>query len=817
MALYEAQYVGSRILAWENYTSTATPLSAGNLNKIQATLEGIDTNAGNAINLLDQTKADKETVNGLVNSVQFNDQTGVFTFGQVGGTSITINTVLEKVPASFAYDTQTEKLVIVNTDGTTVQVDLSTVIQQTEFVDSDTIAWTINADGTMSATVKDGSITDAKIQQHYLALVTAQANAAHTSETNADYYAKLSKSYANGTSNLEDRPTENVDNSYYYSQQSKTSSEDSEAWAVGTRNGANVPSTDPAYENNAEYWAHVSEQMSGSAVFIGATDQNNGVRGLVPGPLIADRNKVLRGDGTWGESEGTQQLQNDLTTTQDNIADVEVSPAVAAHAVDEQIIYNNVLYTVMSAISIGDELVVNTNIVESERIVEQLKPFTGATSQNAGDIGTVPAPSVGDEDKVLQGDGSWGKKLQIDVVIQNNQYGYIGANNTFIPFKSQADIDAAVSAAKVGTAVAADVLAGKTFTNSTTSGVSGSMVNRSTSTIYQHSSSNTTPHLAGDAVYFTKRYNKSTQADDQNVIGVRYDGGAGYIQDNTLVSYPATAFGDAAVDNVLSGKKFTSQNGLELTGTMPSRSNGEAAVSTDRANGIRVFFPRGHYPNYATHDGQSYVTLTDAQVVNFANKAGIYITASTSDQTVYPSEGKLFSYVTVGPTPTQQKTTKPTTRSTTAATITPDSGKYLSQVTVDTTSVPNSNSSTYTYSSGSTGGQVDLGEANTYRYVNAVNVYSKGKLDAVSSLSYASSSQSGKVMTITTTNGSYYLAWIGAPTYTTYSISGGSVVASARDGGNYFMMVKATSTSVKITNNGSNITLSFACKFNNVY
>lgn len=31
--------------------------------------------------------------------------------------------------------------------------------------------------------------------------------------------------------------------------------EEAEAWAVGTRNGVPVPSTDEAYENNAKYWA----------------------------------------------------------------------------------------------------------------------------------------------------------------------------------------------------------------------------------------------------------------------------------------------------------------------------------------------------------------------------------------------------------------------------------------------------------------------------------------------------------------------------------------------------------------------------------
>ena len=48
---------------------------------------------------------------------------------------------------------------------------------------------------------------------------------------------------------------------------------------------------------------------------------------------------------------------------------------------------------------------------------------------------------------------------------------------------------------------------------------------------------------------------------------------------------------------------------------------------------------------------------------------------------------------------------------------------------VNTNSVPNSNSGTYTYASGSTGGTVDMGSTNTYRYVNASNVYSKGKAD----------------------------------------------------------------------------------------
>jgi hypothetical protein len=38
--------------------------------------------------------------------------------------------------------------------------------------------------------------------------------------------------------------------------------------------------------------------------FVGATDQSDGLSGLVPSPAIADKDKFLKGDGTWGEAGG---------------------------------------------------------------------------------------------------------------------------------------------------------------------------------------------------------------------------------------------------------------------------------------------------------------------------------------------------------------------------------------------------------------------------------------------------------------------------------------------------------------------------------
>ena len=46
----------------------------------------------------------------------------------------------------------------------------------------------------------------------------------------------------------------------------KQYSKDAESWATGKRDGVNVPSTDPAYENNAKYYAEQTEAAKTTAV-----------------------------------------------------------------------------------------------------------------------------------------------------------------------------------------------------------------------------------------------------------------------------------------------------------------------------------------------------------------------------------------------------------------------------------------------------------------------------------------------------------------------------------------------------------------------
>lgn len=201
-------------------------------------------------------------------------------------------------------------------------------------------------------------------------------------------------------------------------------------------------------------------------VFEGASADNKGSKGLVPAPNKGDQDKFLNARGFWSEVPGgtflgTIEEWNELPQEEKNKYIKSKGGLVS--------LYNKGVYSYD-----GNEL---TPIVEKT----ELKNFQGVSSDEKGERGLVPAPENEDGDKVLQGNGTWGKKLQMDIVMQDNEYGYINAEGTFVPFKSQSDIQAAVAdaikATKVGTAAAEDVLAGRTFTNSNGVGIAGKMFN----------------------------------------------------------------------------------------------------------------------------------------------------------------------------------------------------------------------------------------------------------------------------------------------------------------------------------------------------
>lgn len=223
---------------WENYPSDETPLNESNLNKIDVATDEID----NRVITLDTTKATKEEVSTLVQDVTFEEKTGIITITKKNGSKITIDTQMEKIAVNFSYNAETQQIILTLIDGTKQYIDLTALITQYEFLDSDTVAFSIDGTGKVSAIVKEASIQEKHLQPNYLAdikveVAKAQASqsaaaksesnakasetAAATSESNAAASATKAQSYATGGTNS--RTGEDTDNAKYYSQQSAQS------------------------------------------------------------------------------------------------------------------------------------------------------------------------------------------------------------------------------------------------------------------------------------------------------------------------------------------------------------------------------------------------------------------------------------------------------------------------------------------------------------------------------------------------------------------------------------------------------------------
>ena len=168
--------------------------------------------------IFDTSKADQTDLLIDIKNVTFNPATGTFTFERQNGTTITIDTDLEKVVTNFDYDDDPtsphyQSLVLTLDDGTVKYVDMAALVTEYDFITSDTIQPQIN-NGQVRMNVINGSITGEKLQPNYLADITTQAQAAAQSATASASSALLSQSWAEGDTGA--RQDEDTRNSKYY-------------------------------------------------------------------------------------------------------------------------------------------------------------------------------------------------------------------------------------------------------------------------------------------------------------------------------------------------------------------------------------------------------------------------------------------------------------------------------------------------------------------------------------------------------------------------------------------------------------------------
>ena len=137
-----------------------------------------------------------------------------------------------------------------------------------------------------------------------------------------------------------------------------------------------------------------------------------------------------------------------------------------------------------------------------------------------------------------------------------------------------------IKASAEGDAVAANVLAGKTFSNDVDTGLIGTIASKAATT-----------------------YNPSTSA--QTIAAGQYLSGAQTV---------AATTGTSAAGDVLSGKTFNSANGIGLTGTMPN--NGSVGTQTLTTEGAEYTIPAGY------HNGSGKVKAAITGLIASVIKAG---------------------------------------------------------------------------------------------------------------------------------------------------------------------------------------------------
>lgn len=235
----------------ETITGVSGTTVQGLLRGLKAILDTMQTTAGADEKLAG--KADKTTVAGMVQSIEFDSKTGVFTITEQGGTVRQIDTAIEKVPLNCRLDGSDFVLSLV--DGSEQRVSLANFIHENEFDDTASIQFSV-ADGHVSAQIKSGGVDDSMLDSALKAQITADRDAAAQSAQNASAYAENAYSNARAAEYAKTAAEDARSTSFDYAENARRNMEESERQAV-----------------RAESWADRAEGAAGTAVLCAQTSE----------------------------------------------------------------------------------------------------------------------------------------------------------------------------------------------------------------------------------------------------------------------------------------------------------------------------------------------------------------------------------------------------------------------------------------------------------------------------------------------------------------------------------------------------------------
>lgn len=222
---------------WRNRPSTATALGATNLNRMDAFLNEID----NALIEFEASKLNISIANNMLKSLTINTSTGIIVATELSGKSYTWDLNLEKIPVSFSLDSN-GMLTMTTSDGTKFYANISELIKDYEFDDSDTIAFSKqvvvtdeDTKGTyhVTAMIKSGSITGDHLNPDYKAQILEYRNTAQTAANDSLQYSKDSKRWAVGDAEYPGSENDNAKKYKELAEQARDAAEQAKNEAQG--------------------------------------------------------------------------------------------------------------------------------------------------------------------------------------------------------------------------------------------------------------------------------------------------------------------------------------------------------------------------------------------------------------------------------------------------------------------------------------------------------------------------------------------------------------------------------------------------------
>ena len=296
------------------------------------------------------------------------------------------------------------------------------------------------------------------------------------------------------------------------------------------------------------------------SAFTGATSSTAGAEGLVPAPVAGDDTKYLSGDGTWKtiNASSVTVFYNNYDSTDGTLySDSAMTTAVKGEDVEAAFNQGKVIICYKSssdgnryvevvnlgyfrwvpnyldvgmAMASGTRFTVyfhyndKTTTTCSRQTTTFQEPltagsnisiisgpngptisatdttysdFTGATSSVAGASGLVPAPVVGDQNKVLKGDGTWGTISQYTPTVF-----YIDKNLPRYDFSPVSDVHVYKDSALTETATLQELYDAIDAGGATLVHLSSGMMQTYNFLYAFHSSHNGNPDSGGDYMYF---------------------------------------------------------------------------------------------------------------------------------------------------------------------------------------------------------------------------------------------------------------------------------------------------------------------------